>query len=69
MSNGTRISLLAGKSKGSISPPVRRIIDEEKVTERGEIEIQGTVRINTLDRGDGDVISQPDILVDNWQKL
>ena len=42
---------------------------KEKVTERGEIEIQGTVSINTLDRGDGDVINQPDILVDNWRKL
>lgn len=42
---------------------------KEKVTERGGIEIQGTVKINTLDRGDGEIINQPDILVDNWHKL
>ena len=42
---------------------------KEVVDEREEIEIQGTVKINTLDRGDGDVINQPDILVDSWRKL
>ncbi|MHA1379228.1 MAG: hypothetical protein ACTSRG_12670 [Candidatus Helarchaeota archaeon] len=42
---------------------------KEKVTERGEIEIQGTVKINILNRGNGDVISLPDILVDNWRKI